>query len=56
MNNKKNYTAKQLNDAEKLAKFLSSVPKEKREMAVLMANSFIAGMESQRFGMRNDTR
>lgn len=41
-------TAEQLGDAEQLAKLLSEVPKEKRITIVMMANSFIAGMDAQK--------
>lgn len=46
MNNGK-YTAAELNDAEKLAKILASIPEEKRTLLVMMANSFLAGMEAR---------
>ena len=42
---RKNYTAEQLNDAEKFAKIITSVPEDKRVFLVMMANSLMAGME-----------
>lgn len=42
---RKNYTAEQLNDAEKFAKIITSVPEDKRVFLVMMANAFMAGME-----------
>ena len=40
MNNRKTYTAAELNSAEKLMKILSSIPEEKRTILIMMANSF----------------
>ena len=45
---KKTYTAKQLSDAERLAQMLADIPTDKRNITVMMANSFMAGMEAQR--------
>lgn len=41
------YTAEQLKDAEKLAEALASLPEDKRDIVIMMTNSFIAGMEAQ---------
>ena len=41
------YTIEQMADAERLAKILSELPEDKRSTVVMMANSFIAGMEAQ---------
>lgn len=41
-------TTEQLQDAERLAKLLANIPEEKRSLAVMMTNSFVAGMEAQR--------
>ena len=43
----KKYTAEQLKDGEKLAQLLASIPEEKRNITVMMTNSFMAGMEAQ---------
>lgn len=43
----KKYTAEQLRDGEKLAQLLASIPEEKRNITVMMTNSFMAGMEAQ---------
>lgn len=43
----KDYTKEQMTDAEKLAKTLAEIPEEKRGIIVMMANSFIDGMEAQ---------
>ena len=40
-------TPEQMQDAERLAKILSSLPKEKQTTLVMMVNAFIAGMEAQ---------
>lgn len=42
-----NLTPEQLQDAERLAKILSSLPKEKQLTVTMMVNAFIAGMEAQ---------
>lgn len=47
MNDRKTYTAAELNSAEKLMKILSSIPEEKRTILIMMANSFMAGMEAK---------
>ncbi len=49
MNNRKTYTAAELNSAEKLMKILSSIPEEKRTILIMMANSFMAGMEAKEY-------
>lgn len=41
------YTEEQLQNAEELVSILKSLPEEKRSTVVMMANSFIAGMEAQ---------
>ena len=43
----KSLTPEQLADAEKLAKTLAELPKEKQSTVTMMANAFIAGMEAQ---------
>lgn len=42
------YTAEDLGDAVKIAATLASVPAEKRNLVVMMTNSFMAGMEAQK--------
>ncbi len=42
-----NLTPEQMQDAERLAKILSSLPKEKQLTVTMMVNAFIAGMEAQ---------
>ena len=42
------YTAEDLGDAEKIAATLANVPPEKRNLVVMMTNSFMAGMEAQK--------
>lgn len=42
------YTAEQLSDAERMAAVLASIPEDKKTLVVMMANSFMAGMEAQR--------
>lgn len=49
MNDRKTYTAAELNSAEKLMQILSSIPEEKRTILVMMANSFMAGMEAKEY-------
>ena len=49
MNDRKTYTAAELNSAEKLMKILSSIPEEKRTILIMMANSFMAGMEVKEY-------
>lgn len=44
----KRYTAEQLRDAEKMAATLANVPEEKRNLVIMMTNSFMAGMEAQK--------
>lgn len=39
MNNRKTYTAAELNSAEKLMKILSSIPEEKRTILIMMAKA-----------------
>lgn len=41
------YTEEQLQNAEELVSILKSLPEDKRSTVVMMANSFIAGMEAQ---------
>lgn len=41
-----NYTPEQIKDAEQMAALLASVPKEKENILVAMANVFISGMEA----------
>lgn len=53
MENEKKYTIEQLSNAEKVATVLADVPEEKRQLVVMMTNSFIAGMEAQK--VINDT-
>lgn len=48
MTKEKRYTTEQLSDAEQMAKALASVPKDKKDIVVMMANSFMAGMEAQK--------
>lgn len=45
---KNEYTVEQLSDAEKVAKILASIPPERRNLTVMMTNSFVAGMEAQK--------
>lgn len=40
-------TPEQMQDAERLAKILSTLPKEKQLTVTMMVNAFIAGMEAQ---------
>lgn len=44
----KRYTAEQLKDAERMATTLANVPEDKRALAIMMTNSFIAGMQAQK--------
>lgn len=44
----KRYTAEQLGDAERMAITLANVPEEKRNLVIMMTNSFMAGMEAQK--------
>lgn len=44
----KRYTAEQLGDAERMAVILANVPEEKRNLVIMMTNSFMAGMEAQK--------
>lgn len=44
----KRYTAEQLGDAERMAVVLANVPEEKRNLVIMMTNSFMAGMEAQK--------
>lgn len=48
MNDKRTYTAAELNSAERLMKIFASVPEEKRPFLIMMANSFMAGMEARK--------
>ncbi len=43
---KKVLTPEQMHDAERMAKVLSAVPEGKRDTLVLMANSFLSGIEA----------
>lgn len=45
--NKRKYTVEQLCDAENVAKMLVDLPEEKRNLVVMLTNSFMAGMEAQ---------
>ena len=47
MTKKAKYTVEQLGSAERMAKTLFNIPKEKRILVVMMANAFMAGMEAQ---------
>lgn len=47
MDKNKNYTPEELADAEKLIKTLAQMPKEKRDIVVMIANAFIDGMEAE---------
>lgn len=49
MKDRKTYTAAELNSAEQLMKVLSSIPEEKRTILIMMANSFMAGMETKEY-------
>ena len=40
------YTPEQLEDAEQMAKILSSVPEDKESIFIAMTNVFISGMEA----------
>ena len=42
------YTAEDLGDAVRIAATLANVPPEKRNLVVMMTNSFMAGMEAQK--------
>lgn len=44
----KKYTAEWLRDAEKMAITLANVPEDKRNLVIMMTNSFMAGMEAQK--------
>lgn len=48
MARERRYTTEQLTDADKMAKMLASIPEEKRSLVIMMTNSFMAGMETQR--------
>lgn len=41
------YTVDQLRDAECVAKMLADLPEDKRNLVVMLTNSFMAGMEAQ---------
>lgn len=43
----KEYTVEQLSDAEKLARILANIPKDRRGLTVMVTSSFVAGMEAQ---------
>ena len=45
---KKEYTAAQLKDAEKVTRVLANIQPEKKNMVVVITNAFIAGMEAQK--------
>nr|UWG22131.1 MAG: hypothetical protein [Bacteriophage sp.] len=47
MKDRKTYTAAELNSAERLMQILSTIPEDKRTIVVMMANSFVAGMEAR---------
>ncbi|WP_191399071.1 hypothetical protein [Flavonifractor sp. An306] len=40
-------TPKQMDDAERLAKILAKVPKERKALVTMMVSAFIAGAEAQ---------
>ena len=40
-------TSKQMDDAERLAKILAKVPKERKALVTMMVSAFIAGAEAQ---------
>lgn len=44
----KKYTAEQMGNAEQLAQILAQIPSGKRKIAVMMTESFLAGMEVQK--------
>lgn len=46
-NNMKKYTAEQMGNAEQLAQILAQIPSGKRQIAVMMTESFLAGMAAQ---------
>ena len=48
MSEERKRATEQLRDAERLAKVLVNIPEEKRSLAVMMTNSFVAGMEAAR--------
>ena len=43
----KKYTNEALEDAERLAKILAKVPRERKPLVTMMASAFIAGAEAQ---------
>lgn len=47
MTNAKILSPEQMQDAEKLAKFIGALPEERQATVVMAANAFICGMEAQ---------
>lgn len=43
----KNYTPEEMADAERFAKIMANVPKERKPLVTIMASAFIAGVEAQ---------
>lgn len=43
----KNYTPEEMADAERFAKIMANVPKERKPLVTMMASAFIAGVEAQ---------
>lgn len=47
MPNAKMLSPEQMQDAEKLAKLIGTLPEERQAAVVMVANAFISGMEAQ---------
>ena len=43
----KNYTPEEMAEAERFAKIMVNVPKERKPLVTMMASAFIAGVEAQ---------